>query len=266
MLLEEKDAVTDTSILRSLITVLREPHLRTPFFIGFLSLQMVIGIWSITYLSTDMLDSRFPVYIAQMASLFFILANFIAGMLGMLIIEKFGRRSLMLWLGLFNTISLALFVAFDQLANLYDPLKWGSIVALILFGATYGIGLGAIAYFITSELVSQQYRALVQSMVYAANVIATFAFSFATLPAFTKIGTWSFIPLFIIPSCLALIYLYFNMPETMGREVHEIVEELMARSYRNESKFDVSEHAGTTSLLRQGNDYACPASEIESYI
>ncbi|RCN26791.1 hypothetical protein ANCCAN_27482, partial [Ancylostoma caninum] len=188
MLLEvDNETCSETSILRSVVTVLREPHLRTPFFIGCLSLQVVVGIWSIIYLSTDMLEVHFPEGVAQLASLIFIVANFMAGMAGMFIIERFGRRTLVLWLGVFNTISLALFVAFDQLAYIYDPLKWGSIVALILFGVTYGIGLGPIAFFITSELVAQQHRSLVQSMVFAVNTVANFTFSFATLPAYNEI-------------------------------------------------------------------------------
>ncbi|KAL6733707.1 hypothetical protein Aduo_004333 [Ancylostoma duodenale] len=231
MLLEVDDEkCSETSILRSVVTVLREPHLRTPFFIGCLTLQVVVGIWSIIYLSTDMLEVHFTEDVAQLASLIFIVANFMAGMGGMFIIERFGRRTLVLWLGLFNTISLALFVTFDQLAYIYDPLKWGSIVALILFGVTYGVGLGPIAFFITSELVAQQHRSLVQSMVFAVNTVANFTFSFATLPAYNEIQSWSFIPLFIIPSSLSLIYLFFNMPETVGREVHDIVEELIART------------------------------------
>ncbi|CAJ0608305.1 unnamed protein product, partial [Cylicocyclus nassatus] len=56
MRLEGEDyAMPETSMLRSVFTVLREPHLRIPFFIGCLSLQVVVGIWSIIYLSTDML-------------------------------------------------------------------------------------------------------------------------------------------------------------------------------------------------------------------
>ncbi|VDL71747.1 unnamed protein product [Nippostrongylus brasiliensis] len=204
-----------TSIIRSVITVLREPHLRTPFLIGCLCLQVVIGIWSIIYLSTDMLVVHFTPQVAQVASLVFIVANFMAGMGGMFIIERFGRRPLVLWLGMLNTISLALYVLFDQLTAVYEPLN---------------IGLGPIAFFITSELVVQQHRSLVQSMVFAVNTIANFLFTFVTLPAYTHIQSWAFIPLFIIPSCLALVYLYFNMPETVGREVHDIVEELMART------------------------------------
>lgn len=231
MLLEvDNSGRPQQSILRSIGTVLREPHLRTPFFIGCLSLQVVIGIWSIIYLSTDMLALHFSAEVAQMASLVFIAGNFVAGMGGMFIIERFGRRPLVLWLGVFNTISLAMFVVFDQLTALYNPMKWGTIVALIFFGITYGVGLGPIAFFITSELVVQQHRSLVQSMVFAVNTLANFVFTFATLPAYTAIQSWAFIPLFIVPSSLSLIYLYFNMPETVGREVHDIVEELMART------------------------------------
>ncbi|VDN36799.1 unnamed protein product [Cylicostephanus goldi] len=149
--------------------------------------SVVVGIWSIIYLSTDMLELRFSEKVAQMASLCFIISTFVAGMAGMFIIERFGRRTLLLWLGLLNTISLALYVAFDQLANIYEPLKWGNVLALILFGVTYGIGLGPIAFFITSELVAQQHRSLVQSMVFAVNTVANFLFSFATLPAYTHI-------------------------------------------------------------------------------
>ncbi|KAK6040325.1 transporter, major facilitator family protein [Cooperia oncophora] len=192
MLLEIDDkASSKPSLLSSAITVLREPHLRTPFFIGCLCLQVVIGIWSIIYLSTDMLMVHFSTEIAQLASLLFIVSNFVAGMGGMFIIERFGRRTLVLWLGMLNTISLALYVLFDQLAVVYNPLRWGTIVALILFGITYGVGLGPIAFFITSELVSQQHRSVVQSMVFAVNTVANFAFTFATLPAFTAIKVFN---------------------------------------------------------------------------
>ncbi|VDM59571.1 unnamed protein product [Angiostrongylus costaricensis] len=214
MLLEIDDKVcSEGSILRSAMRVLRESHLRTPFFIGCLSLQIVAGIWPIIYLSTDIFSKHFTEQASQSASLLFITASFVAGMCGMFIIERFGRRTLMLWLGFFNIVSLMLFVVFEQLSSLFEPLKWGCIVAMTLFGITYGIGLGPIAFFITSELVAQQHRSLVQSMVFA---------------------SWAFIPLFIVPSSLSMTYLFLNMPETAGREVHEIVQELLARTNKKQ--------------------------------
>ncbi|VDM56362.1 unnamed protein product [Angiostrongylus costaricensis] len=58
--------------------------------------------------------------------------------LGPLLYCRFGRRTLMLWLGFFNIVSLMLFVVFEQLSSLFEPLKWGCIVAMTLFGITYG--------------------------------------------------------------------------------------------------------------------------------
>lgn len=51
--------------------------------------QVVVGIWSIIYLSTDMLETHFSEEVAQLASLIFIVANFMAGMAGMFIIERY---------------------------------------------------------------------------------------------------------------------------------------------------------------------------------
>lgn len=62
------------------------------------------------------------------------------------------------------------------------------------------------------------------------NTVIIFAFSFVTLPLYRLIDVWAFIPLFIIPSTLSLIYLAMEMPETRGREIHEIVEQLVRDS------------------------------------
>jgi len=40
------------------------------------------------------------------------------------------------------------------------------------------------------------------------------------------ISAYSFIPLFIVPSLLCLVYLYRELPETKNREIHEIVAQL----------------------------------------
>jgi len=84
--------------------------------------------------------------------------------------------------------------------------------------------------FITSELVPYHYRALVQSLVYAITTVVNFGVSFATLPLYRYVGVWAFVPLFIVPPALALTYLWAVMPETRGREIHEIVAQLMSQA------------------------------------
>lgn len=56
-------------------------------------------------------------------------------------------------------------------------------------------------------------------MVLATNTVLSFVFTFTTLPAYKAFDVWAFVPLFSVPSILALIFLYWKLPETSGREV-----------------------------------------------
>ncbi|CAD5210842.1 unnamed protein product [Bursaphelenchus okinawaensis] len=230
MMKESSKGAVDMTLTEAVVEVFKQPALRKAAAVGIVALQLCVGIWPIDYISTDLLEAHFSNSTAQMTSFVFICANFIASLVGMCFIEKFGRRPLLLWCGVANTLCLVGYVVFDRLAFYIDPkYSYGCVGALIAYGITYGAALGPIAFFITGELVPQQFRSLVQSLVFAVNTTTNFVFSFVTLPMYRWIDVWSFIPLFIIPSTFSLIYLYFKMPETRGREIHEIVKSLGAK-------------------------------------
>ncbi|KAI6196516.1 hypothetical protein M3Y94_01118700 [Aphelenchoides besseyi] len=210
--------------------VFRRPSLRKAVLVGILSLQLCLSVWPIDYISTELLVAHFSLDVAQAGSLVFVSVNFIASLAGMIFVENLGRRPLLIYAGMANTLCLMLYIAFDRLAFYAHPqFRYGCVVTLLAYAISYGSALGPIAFFISSELVPQQFRALVQSMVFACNTILTFFFSFLTLPMYRWIGIWSFIPLFIVPNCFSLVYLFLEMPETRNREIHEIVEELSSR-------------------------------------
>lgn len=132
---------------------------------------------------------------------------------GMFFIERVGRRPLLLGFGVANILTLIAYVVFDRLTYYVShDFRYGCAGSLLAYGITYGFALGPIAFFLSSELVPQRFRSLVQSLVFAVNTITSFVVSFATLPLYRWIDVWAFIPLFVIPSSLSLIYLYFNMP------------------------------------------------------
>ncbi|GMR62243.1 hypothetical protein PMAYCL1PPCAC_32438, partial [Pristionchus mayeri] len=49
-------------------------------------------------------------------------------------------------------------------------------------------------------------------------------------------GVISFVPLLVVPSIFCLIFLFHSLPETRGREVHCVVDELMERHKKSERK------------------------------
>ncbi|GMT36759.1 hypothetical protein PFISCL1PPCAC_28056, partial [Pristionchus fissidentatus] len=224
MLIEKEmggpDDNIEVALIAGIIEVFTTRHLRMAFILGAAALQITVGIWPIVYLSTDFLAANFPPELAQLASFGFILADFVASLLGIAFVERYNRRSLLIGFGAANTFSLCLYILADLLIPLWQPIRWGQIGALVLFGITYGFAVGPIAFFITSELVPQRNRSIVQSLVFCFSTIMNFAISFVTLPCYTSFGVLSFLPLLVIPAVLCEIFLFFYLPETRAREVN----------------------------------------------
>uniref|UniRef100_A0A914HQJ3 Uncharacterized protein n=1 Tax=Globodera rostochiensis TaxID=31243 RepID=A0A914HQJ3_GLORO len=65
-----------------------------------------------------------------------------------------------------------------------------------------------------------------QSVVFFISLCSQFAFNILILPAYSAVGVYAFFPLFTAPQLLCLTLLWIYLPETSGREVHEIVDEL----------------------------------------
>uniref|UniRef100_A0A0K0DQS3 MFS domain-containing protein n=1 Tax=Angiostrongylus cantonensis TaxID=6313 RepID=A0A0K0DQS3_ANGCA len=91
-------------------------------------------------------------------------------------------------------------------------------------------GVGPISWFISSELVPQKYRSLMQSITYAVNTVIVVALSFSILPLYGIVGSYAFLILYTVPSTGAIVILYKYLPETRGREIHEIVAELQGKT------------------------------------
>ncbi|KAI1732483.1 sugar transporter domain-containing protein [Ditylenchus destructor] len=199
---EEANKETKINIWKSLKEIFLEKHLRKAVILGICALQ--------TYAS----------------ALFGV--NFLAGFAGVYLVGRMSRRLLLIGSGAVNTLSLTGYIVSDRLVLLAGVtfFDYGCIISLFFYNLSYGIGFGIIVFYISSELLPQFHRSLGQSVVFCITIPISFCFSFVTLPAYEAYNVWAFIPLFILPSILALLYLYINLPETNGREIFEIVEEL----------------------------------------
>ncbi|KAH7727144.1 Protein F14E5.1 [Aphelenchoides avenae] len=62
--------------------------------------------------------------------------------------------------------------------------------------------------------------------------------TFAILPLFWAVGAYAFLLLYVGPSIVALVILYFQLPETKGREIHDIVKELRGMSEQSVQRTD----------------------------
>ncbi|CEF59817.1 General substrate transporter family and Major facilitator superfamily domain, general substrate transporter and Major facilitator superfamily domain-containing protein [Strongyloides ratti] len=256
-IMKESDEIETKKVFPLIKEVFKTPNLLKAYIIGILALQIIVGIWPIIYLSTDFLSVHFDNLTAQYYSFGLTLACFFANLPGLLIIDRYGRRPLFLITAIINIISLIFYIISDRLSlNGYSYMKYGCVGSLFTFGISYGIALGPIAYFITSEMVPQRSRAVVQSMVFSTNTILNCIFSEITYPLYKLIEVYCFIPLFIIPSIFAAIYLSKNLPETRGKEIYQIVNEMTKNSQSYGSTNNIS-ITSENSIKLSKKDYDC---------
>uniref|UniRef100_A0AAF5DNQ2 MFS domain-containing protein n=3 Tax=Strongyloides stercoralis TaxID=6248 RepID=A0AAF5DNQ2_STRER len=254
LIMKESDEVETKKVIPLIKEVFKTPNLLKAYIIGVLALQIIVGIWPIIYLSTDFFSVHFDNLTAQYYSFGLTLACFFANLPGLLIIDRFGRRPLFLITAVINIISLIIYIISDRLSlNGYSYMKYGCVGSLFTFGISYGIALGPIAYFITSEMVPQRSRAVVQSMVFSTNTILNCIFSEITYPLYKLIEVYCFIPLFIIPSIFAAIYLSKNLPETRGKEIYQIVNEMIRNSQSYGSTNTINIVSDVSINLKQKN-------------
>jgi len=180
--------------------------------------QQLSGINAVIYYSATILSQILPTS-NNMVTVFISIVNTIMTIVSAGLIEKAGRRKLLLLsissmsvtsalLGLGITHSIAMLSAF-------------SIVAYV---ATFAIGLGPIPFLITPEVVDTRAVATAGGLGLAVNWIVNFIVAAAFLGIREYLGGNVF---YIFAAYLVLAYLLVNkyVPETKGKTVEEVWQE-----------------------------------------
>ena len=148
--------------------------------------------------------------------------NLLFTLLGVFLIDKLGRKQLLLFGSIGYIISLSLVAA----AFFLD---WGGLwvpIFLFLFIASHAIGQGAVIWVFISEIFPNRLRASGQAFgssthwVLAAIIPSSIPYLFSTIGA-----GWVF-AFFAFMMVLQLFFVIFMMPETKGKSLEELAEEL----------------------------------------
>ena len=148
--------------------------------------------------------------------------NLLFTMVGISLIDKYGRKTLM-YLGSFGyIISLGLVTTafYFEWKGMAVPLFF------FLFIASHAIGQGAVIWVFISELFPNKLRAAGTSFGTSVHwVLAALIPSFIPF-LFKEIGTTTVFAIFCIMMVFQLLWVFFKMPETKGRTLEELSESL----------------------------------------
>ncbi|WP_026914017.1 sugar porter family MFS transporter [Christiangramia portivictoriae] len=148
--------------------------------------------------------------------------NLLFTLLGVFLIDKLGRKQLLLYGSIGYIISLSLVAAAFFL-------NWGGLwvpIFLFLFIASHAIGQGAVIWVFISEIFPNRLRASGQAFgssthwVLAAIIPSSIPYLFSTIGAGWVFAFFAFMML------LQLFFVIFMMPETKGKSLEELAEEL----------------------------------------
>ncbi|KAK6747224.1 hypothetical protein RB195_000440 [Necator americanus] len=211
--------------------IITTSHLRRAFTISTAVLVLTLPFYPIlqnsTYFFTHL---HVPSDIAQTCSSLLMVLLAFSCIISTSIVDKLPRRFILLKAGTSCMFSLTAFVIAAEYGFTYI-----AMTAVFVFVFSYGVGVGPVVWFISPELVPLQYRSTMFCMCYGVHSMLVVLTNFATLPLIGVIGAVCFVPIYIVPCSLALIYVYLYLPETQGRDTLDIVQELKSRAEKRDA-------------------------------
>ena len=222
--LEKICQTTDSN--ESTFAKLFDPNIRKAVIIGIIlaTLQQITGINTVIYYAPTILSTAGEeTTITAIASTVGIgLTNVLTTIVALLLIDKVGRRPLLIAGTSFMAISLATLSIANALPNFSDALEWFYNLTLFSYITGFAIGLGPIVWVFISEAYPQEIRGTAMSVAAFANWASNFFVALTYLTLLNSIGaSWTF-GIYAMISGATVWFACRTIPETKGRSLEEI--------------------------------------------
>jgi sugar porter (SP) family MFS transporter len=222
--LRDIEAATERSRDRRVSDLLR-PNVRPLLLlgIGLAAAQQFVGINTVIYYAPTILASTGLGAGGAISQTVFIgLTNVIFTVVAVLLLDRLGRRSLLLAGTAGLLVGLVILGIFFGFPGLQHSAPWLALAALLIYIASFAVGLGPVFWLMISEVYPQQVRSIAMSTTTAVNWAANFLVSVTFLSLIDAISRPATFFLYAAISVLALIYFWRAVPETKGRSLEAI--------------------------------------------
>uniref|UniRef100_A0A914VCZ6 Major facilitator superfamily (MFS) profile domain-containing protein n=1 Tax=Plectus sambesii TaxID=2011161 RepID=A0A914VCZ6_9BILA len=173
-------------------------------------------------------DERSSQHVADLVTVAIGVVLVITSMIGCILVEKLGRKWMLIGGLLGTALSNTAAVLFRFLPDTIGPLA--TMVAFAVSKAFIGLGAGAPAWFLTSELVPPAARSLAQSISTGVLLTVSGLVTVVYLPLDEHIGIYSLLVLASLPATICAAILMTYLPETKERTYEDIQRALAGRS------------------------------------
>ncbi|KAI7906372.1 general substrate transporter [Cokeromyces recurvatus] len=220
---------------------------RKRVLIGMLSqiIQQLGGINVTTYYLTDvMLQAGMNYTMAMLMAAVDSVIYFIGAMVPVYLVERIGRRKIMLWGLLAQTITLVC-IAGCQKANTdrhTTAAANGAVAFTMLYNFVFGASWLSMSWLYPAEIFSTALRAKGNSLSTAANWLGNFIVAMITPVMFEYITFWTYI-LFAFMNLIFFPMVYLWFPETKGLSLEQVETLFAVDGVQEDIKSVTSEHS-----------------------
>jgi MFS family permease len=160
--------------------------------------------------------------------------NVVATVVSFRLVDRLGRRPLLLWSlgGMFVSLVL-LGLTFELPLGAAD--SWLALICLVAYIAAFAVGLGPIFWLLIAEIFPARARAGGASAAAAANWLWNVVVGLSFLPLATAVGQGETFWIFAVVCAVGLVFVNRRVPETKGRTFTEIDADLRHRWERRQT-------------------------------
>ena len=186
-------------------------------------IQQFSGINAVFFYSTSWFEGIVPEPLLGTLSIGVI--NVISTYAAFLVMDRVGRRTLLLW----SAIGMFLSCIVITLAQCGVLSKMVALIAVNIYVISFELGLGPIPFLIGSEMFEAKYVVVAMSTSCQVNWICNACVGKFFPAMATALGPYSFVP-FAFVLLLAILFFMFIMPETKECTIEEIMERLVNKN------------------------------------
>jgi sugar porter (SP) family MFS transporter len=202
---------------------------RRPLIIGvaLAVFQQVTGINTVIYYAPSIFRSAglSSASVSILATAGVGLVNVIMTVVAMNLLDRAGRRALLLW-GLAGMIAMLLVLAAGFAVGTKGAVAVITVAAVAVYVGFFALGLGPVFWLLISEIFPLAVRGRGMSVATVANWGSNFVVTLLFPGVVAALGSAAAFAIFAVLSVGAWIYAFFCVPETSGKSLEEIEAQL----------------------------------------
>jgi sugar porter (SP) family MFS transporter len=197
--------------------------------LGLALFQQLVGVNTVIYYSPTILKATglsADASITQAVSVG--ITNVIFTIVAIALLDRVGRRKLLLTGTVGLTIALVVLGVYFHSPTLQHNASWLALVALLVFIASFAVGLGPVFWLMIAEIFPLRERSKAMALCTVANWGSNFLVSFYFLSIVGWFGRPSTFWIYAGFGVAAVLFFSWRVPETKGRSLEEIERDLGA--------------------------------------